>query len=570
MSAKLKARFTALIVILTAPIIAAQQTTRQETSTTTAVAQPPEAAGRVSTDKTAAKPPKLTADQVLANQTLDTAESQARGLEAPMRSYGLLQIGVAFAASNPAKARGLLQDAFTASLAVQDDDLAKNTLQEDIFRTMMPISQSDVEERLARAEPRARKRAAEGVISRCVESKQLSRAIDLIQEITSLDEFPYGAAGRLLEALPAEMNAEKQTLFASAVASYRAHEHKGAFGTVGDNTFTALVTRYGDGLPPKLVLEAIDEILSQARKSEEKLAITVGGSDGAATLNSNYDYQLFALLPLLRKLDHSAADRLLEENTALKATMQQYPNGIDSVSPRPAEAPGKDGHPQRGRRDFSVSDSSGRATAEEAQRQENQRRTDLILKEAETDPTQAIAQASALPVSIATWMPSPRAAALESIARMMIKKQPASARLALAELRKAVKDLPPRDEMKFISSAANMYLAMDDKDKVEDVVGEGLACAAKLLEIDLNPDDPNKALKAWWPSTDAYRRLIEIESKISRPATAKMLEEIKDPDIRAVESIMFARALLGIPMQQVMTQEKTKHSNRVRSSSETP
>jgi hypothetical protein len=91
-----------------------------------------------------------------------------------------------------------------------------------------------------------------------------------------------------------------------------------------------------------------------------------------------------------------------------------------------------------------------------------------------------------------------------------------------------------------------------------------------LLESDLNPDDPNKALKAWWPSTDAYRRLIEIESKISRPATAKMLEEIKDPDIRAVESIMFARALLGIPMQQAMTQVKTKHSNSVRSSTETP
>ena len=409
MSGKLKVRFIVSLVIAMGQIIAAQQTTNQESSaTTTAVAQPPEARSRVSADKPAAKPPKLTPDQILANQTLETAESQARGLEPPMRSYGLLQIAVTFAASNPAKARGLLQDAFSASLAIQDDDLARNTLQEDIFRTLMPISPSDVEVRLARAESRARKHAAEAIISRYVESKQFSRAIDLIQEITTLDEFPYGAASRLLEAMPSEMNAEKQTLFATAVASYRAHEHKGSFGTVGDNTFTGLVTRYGDSLPPKLVREAIDEILSQARKSEEKVAITIGGSDGAATLNSNYEYQLFALLPLLRKLDDSAADRLLDENAALRSTMQQYPNGIDSVSPKSADANGKEG--KRGRRDFSVSDNSSRATAEEAQRQENQRRTDLILKEAETDPTQAIAQASALPLTIATWMPSPRAA----------------------------------------------------------------------------------------------------------------------------------------------------------------
>jgi hypothetical protein len=167
-------------------------------------------------------------------------------------------------------------------------------------------------------------------------------------------------------------------------------------------------------------------------------------------------------------------------------------------------------------------------------------------------------------------MPSPRATTLEMIARMNMKKQPAPARQALAELRNTIKDLPPRDQMKFISSAANIYLEMDDKDKVDDVVGEGLSAAAKLLDNDINPDDPNKALKAWWPSTDAYRRLVEIETKISYPATAKMLQEIKDPDIRAVESIMFARTLLGIPMQRVMTQEKNKNGNRVRNTFEGP
>jgi len=510
------------------------------------------------------KAPKLTPDQVLANQTLESAESQARGLEVPMRSYSLIQIAEAFAVSDPAKARGLLQDAFSASLSVQDDAFARENLQQDIFHALIPISLSDVEERLAQAEPRPRKQAAEGIISRYIEKKQFSKAVDLVQQVASLDEFPYAAGGRLMDALPPEMNAEKQTLVASAAASYRAHEHKGAFGTIGDNSFTGLLTRFGDSIPPKLALESIDEILSQARKNDDKFSVTVGGEGGSATFNSNYEYQLFSVLPLLRKLDESGADKLLKENAALQSTMQQYPNGMDSVSPKPAAAPDKDAQPKRRGTTFNVSDNSSKAGSDEAMRQEMRRRSDLILKEAETDPTQAIAQASTLPLTIAAWMPSPRASALEAIARMSMKKQPASARQAVAELRKAITDLPMRDQFRYISSAADIYLQMDDKDKAEDVVSDGLGVAAKLLDNDINPDNPNKALKAWWPSTDAYRRLVEIETKISHPATAKLLQEIKDPDIRALESIMFARALLGLPMKRVTVAEKNKDGNRIR------
>jgi hypothetical protein len=553
--------FTSVAVI--SQITLAQQPASTSEKTDAPIVRPAKSTNKGEA-KAAAKVPKLTPDQILANQSLQAAESQARGLEAPMRSYSLTQIAEAFTVSDPAKARGLLQDAFSASLAVQDDAFARENLQQDIFHALLPISQSDVEERLAQAEPRPRREVANGIISRYIEKKQFGKAIDLVEQITSLDEFPYAAAGRLLEALPHEMNAEKQTLFASAAASYRAHEHKGAFGTVGNNSLTGLLVRFGDTIPPKLALEAIDEILSQARKNDDKFSVTVGGEGGSATFSSNYEYQLFAVLPLLRKLDESGADKLLKENSALQSTMQQYPNGMDSVSPKPAVAPGKDAEPPRRGTTINVSDNSSKAGSQEAMRQETQRRSDLILKEAETDPTQAIAQASAPPLAITGWMPSPRANTLEAIARMSMKKQPASARQAVAELRKAVTDLPIRDQFRYISSAADIYLQMDDKDKAEDVVGDGLGIAAKLLDSDINPDNPNKALKAWWPSTDAYRRLVEIETKISHPATAKMLQEIKDPDIRALESIMFARALLGLPMKRVTVAEKNKDGNRVR------
>jgi hypothetical protein len=566
MRGSLKIVFVGLVVMVSQSILAQQQPadTREKASApvVTAVKSTSKGDSKTATPKA----PKLTPDQILANQTLESAESQSRGLEAPMRSYSLLQIAEAFTVSDPAKARGLLQDAFSASLSIQDDPFSRENLQQDIFHALLPISLSDLEERLAQAEPRPRKQAADGIISRYIEKKQFDKAFDLVQMVTSLDEFPYAAGGRLMEALPSEMNAEKQTLFASAAASFRAHEHKGAFGTMGDNSFTGLLIRFGDSIPPKLALESIDEILSQARKNDDKFSVTVGGTGGSATFNSNYEYQLFAVLPLLRKLDESGADNLLKENAALQSAVQQYPNGMDSVSPRPAAASDKDAAPPHRGTSFNVSDNSSKAGSEEAMRQEMQRRSDLILKEAESDPTQAIAQASALPLTIAAWMPSPRANALEAIARMTMKKQPASARLAVAELRKTVTDIPLRDQFKYISSAADIYLQMDDKDKAEDVVSDGLGVAARLLDHDVNPDDPNKALKAWWPSTDAYRRLVEIETKISHPATAKLLQEIKDPDMRALESIMFARALLGLPMNRVTVVEKNKEGNRVRTS----
>jgi len=560
-----------LKIVLVGLAVLSQIALAQQAANTRVKANAPVVTAATSTSKSdskgaAIKAPKLTPDQVLANQTLESAESQSRGLEAPMRSYSLLQIAEAFVASDPVKARGLLQDAFSASLAIQDDAFAKETLQQDILRALLPISLSDVEERLTQAEARSRKEASDNIIARYIEKKQFDKAFDLVQLVTSLGEFPYLAGGRLLDALPPEMNAEKQTLFGSAVASYRAHEHKGAFGTVGDSSLTGLVVRFGDSMPPKLALEAIDEILSQARKNEDKFSVTVGGEGGSATFNSNYEYQLFSLLPLLRKLDESGANRLIEENAALKPAVQQFPDGMNSVSPKPAATPGQDAAPPRRSTSYSVSDNGNKASSEETMRQQVQVRADLILKQAESDPTQAIAQASALPLTIVAWMPSPRANALEAIARMTMKKQPASAHLAVADLRKAITDLPLRDQFKYISSAADIYLQMDDKDKAEDVVSDGLGLAAKLLDHDLNPDDPNKALKAWWPSTDAYRRLVEIETKISHPATAKLLQEIKDPDIRALESIMFARALLGLPMKRVTVVEKNKEGNRVRNS----
>ena len=115
------------------------------------------------------------------------------------------------------------------------------------------------------------------------------------------------------------------------------------------------------------------------------------------------------------------------------------------------------------------------------------------------------------------------------------------------ELKKMAEDLAPQAQVIYLASAADLYLQLGDQDSAERIVSKGFKAAEALLEKDTDADDPNLALKAWWPSADAYRRFIEVEAKISHSTTANILKEIKDPEIRTVESIIVARTLLGDP-----------------------
>ena len=147
----------------------------------------------------------------------------------------------------------------------------------------------------------------------------------------------------------------------------------------------------------------------------------------------------------------------------------------------------------------------------------------------------------------------------EAIAKANVKSHPAIARQAVDELKKMAEDLPPQSQVVYLASAADLYLQLGDQESAEKIVSEGFKAAAKMLEQDNDADDPNNALKAWWPSTDAYRRFIEIETKISHRSTANIVKEIKDSEIRTVESIMVARTLLGMPMGQYTIARNTKN-----------
>jgi hypothetical protein len=384
-----------------------------------------------------------------------------------------------------------------------------------------------------------------------------------------------------MNAMPPDMVPEKQGLLIQAVNSYKNHTHKGL--RVGDGTLTSMIVRNYGVMNPKIVLSAIDDILSQAKNNDENNHnnnISIGGSGGTVSFTSDFEYQLFSLMPVLERLDESRANSLLQENQSLQAKLQQFPQGGDSINPpappQPAEVPAQEAggkkadgkeavEAKKKQRGVHTAVFSGdAATAAKMQAvQDASNRTQQIVEEAETEPGQALAHATTLPVSLdGMFMMSPRGNALNAIAKASAKTNPTVAKQALADLRKIVPDMPLNLQAQSLQSAITTYIAMDDNDGAESAISEGIKVADKLLETDLNPDDPNKALKAWWPSANAYRSFVESQTKIARQETPALLKEIKDQDIRTIETITYARTMLGLPSKQNRIQEKRKNMNR--------
>jgi hypothetical protein len=512
-----------------------------------------------SSAKAAAEPKISDADRAKAIQLLEQSDAQSRAFEAPLRTYMLLQIAQAYLPLDKSKSQTLFKDAFTSSLEIRDDDDLKQRLQDPILTGLLTISQPDVEELLPQAEPPARQKATNAIIQRYLTNKNFGRAVELTEGMNSWTEFPYGTAAQVMAVLPDTMNGDFRTLFTQAVSSYSTHEHKGI--NIG-GSLPVLIVKFAGKLPPQQVEDAIDEVLKQA-KQQDNASITLSGEGGTASFGSAYDYQLFQLLPTLRKVDEGRAKKLLDEDQAVKALSQQYGNGVQSLDPGLADSPNaKPDQPRRSGLSVDVRNGdSGRSgpSPEDQMRAELDRRARQITRDSEQDPMQAIAQAMTLPASFEGG--ASRETALLGIAQANIKKNPMAAKQAFDELRKSSQQLKPQQQVRYFAAAAKGYVQLGEMESAQKTVSEGMKVADDLLVQDKNADDPNKAMKAWWPSVDGYRQFLEIETSISQKEALAMLSDIQDEEMQTIERVMFTNALLGKPMKQSIVSVKTKNNN---------
>jgi hypothetical protein len=521
-------------------------------------------------------PPKKQLSQV-EKQWCPTIESALAGtadMEPAMRSYVLHLIAGGLKKCDPRAVRKVLVDAFSTTLAIPDTEEsiahwgadttadqttlaslanleAKQFLQTDALTDLLAEDEAKVQSLLPQAEPFVRGEVVDEIIARAIAAKKLDRALNVLKQAPP-DEFPYGEATNLMLELPAVRDAQKQEIFQWAMAAD--HDHHSLI--IGGDDFGSMIVRFWEHLPPTSVLQAIHQVLDGARSDHEQ--ISQGAGSAKANFSNEYDYRVFELLPVLKELDKDEADQILSDSQAAKSQLQQFPNGIQSLNPAIKDTP-----PGKGEKSWAggmVGNKIGPMLQQSDVAEAYETRIEEIVRMAQSNPKQAIAEASGLPNSAGSI--APHAEALLKIAGIAWMKNPLYARDALEEVSEVLKNVEPTGHtgsMDYWLAGIEIAKRIGEIDLAKKLLKGGMGQVENLKSKDTDSDAPNLALKASWPSTAALSRLILAAADISPQTALGAIAEISDPEVRLLCQVRLANQQLGAPMgRSVVMMQSTK------------
>ena len=506
--------------------------------------------------------PKPTPEQIQrGQQMLQTAEASAQGMEGGMRAYALLQVANAYARTDKKKAMQLLDDALAATKGMEDDGTqTKNRLQEQILQAIVPLAPGKADELLNEVEPSARGRVLNSLLSYYQKSNDWDRAIEVVYRIAPEQEVPYDAVAKIMTALPEERSGDRQQLFSTALTSFKNHPpaQRGRV-SFGGGDFSSLIMSQWKKVGKETALDAIHAVLDQTKQQAKEssggpqpMAIAMSSANGGVQFNSMYEFRLFQMLPVLKQLDSSEADKLVKESQAVQSMMEKYPDGMNSIAPpqnsnnRGPNAPMSNmmsmsvGGPGPG----SGSGSGSGARPSGMMNPMAMQQMSKIMQDASKHPADALANAAALPDM------QMRAQAYMGIAQINAKTNASATKQALEKAIDALPELDVSQQVMMVSNIAKLYLEIDDSGSAKKVIEKGMGIAEKAYKQDTNADDPNKALKAYWPSADAFRGLLRIAGKISAPWAMELLKDISDPEMKGMGQMALAQSWLDLPEGQ--------------------
>jgi hypothetical protein len=346
--------------------------------------------------------------------------------------------------------------------------------------------------------------------------------------------FPFREATQLMLDLPPDREQDKQELFRVAMTADREQR---MFTNSGDD-LANMIVRFWRHVPPALALEAVHQVLDNARF---EMSLTLNSASGSAAFSNERDYRVFELLPVLRELDNDEADKLLQSSQQAQFGLKQFPNGLQSVDPSMGDTLPK-GEPLHNLgpsiADTGVSVSHG----PDPQVRET-------VRMAEDNPRQAIAAVATLPETVGStdWpFEFPRADAYLGIARALMKKNSSLATDALEQMAESLKHVAhPYETMSQWLEGIAIAREMDESDLALNLFRSGMEQVDRLRNQDNDPDDPTRAIKAFWPSVCVYLGLVLNVAQISPRTVLQRIQEIKDPEILLLLEVKLANKQLG-------------------------
>lgn len=480
-----------------------------------------------------------------ASVLLEIAEQDAYRMEGPMRAWGLWQVARAYQATNQKKALRLL-DAALAEAAVMKDvpppkmqeemmramngTQAKPTrtwLQEQIARTIIMIDPSRADELLQTLDAASRGPVLQALMSYYENHKLTDRAVEQFYRIAAQDEAPYTVAIRIIAILKPDQSSELAGILGACLASYRAHA---PHDFPMNDQFPQLVMTYWQRAPQQLVRDAIDEILKQAQDSKENTTFSMSFDKGNRAAGSMLEYRLAQLMPAMRELETAKTREYLEKFPSVGELAESY-----ATSTSGSTAANGGANPTPG---FRVNGDSGNLFMNMTEWPLAER---VAAKADAGHADEAIAEAATVS------NPDLKVQALEHIARAMARKDPIIATSALGKMLAAVGKVKLDRQPGYYASASGIFLTLGDTESAKDAIEKGLGAAVQLYKQDTDSDDPNTALEAFWPSTNAYCMLLRQARQISELWTFKLLKEIDNPQLRFAAETAVASSALNVP-----------------------
>ena len=132
------------------------------------------------------------------------------------------------------------------------------------------------------------------------------------------------------------------------------------------------------------------------------------------------------------------------------------------------------------------------------------------------------------------------------------KEKPSIARTALQELVKSADGLESGDKVDHYVDAARFYIKMEENEEAQKLLEKCTDLANDAIHQDANADNPNKALKAYWPSANSWRKIVQTANQISPDLPNQLIKEISDPEIKVLTQVDLAKAVAGAPNGQII------------------
>jgi len=496
---------------------------------------------------------------------LKTSQASAETLGGGMRPWALIQVARGYMHVNKTKAIELLGEALAATQSLAPESQSKASLavaslmgysistrarlQEEILRELAGLAPEKAEGLLDQVDAEGRATVLISLLPYYENRKDTKRVEELIYQVSAEKEMPYAIATRLMKQMKSEDSNDFRRMFVDSLRSYRNHAPHDSEMDSKSNDFSEMVLSSWKRLPKQLVGEAIDEILQQADPERtgaeiKTTSFSAVSPSGLSAFGSSYEYRLLQLLPVLQEVDAAGARKLL----------QKYPQLAWSGT-------SNDGASSANTNRDEVGKNMGRALIVGGhlgpRMIEFPRTEDILSATAKGAYDDAITKTENL------GDPGIQAACYEAIAHGALKKDPLAAQRALKRMVQAAQALDPPERVRYYRIAGEAYIVLNSMQDAKSMVEKGLEDARRMYVTDADEDDPNRALKAFWPATDAYCKLLRLAGRISPPWALALLKEVDDAEVRVTVEAALANEWLGSPEGHSVVMTITKKGTRM-------